>query len=79
MASATARAGAVGGLQAVSSLAESTKAKDEVRLEYKLQSADGQTEFGPKTETQTAKTDGEDLLTPVVTRAAEAIVSRKPK
>ena len=79
VASATARAGAVGGLQAVSSLAESTKAKDEVRLEYKLQSADGQTEFGPKTETQTAKTDGEDLLTPVVTRAAEAIVSRKPK
>jgi len=77
VASATARAAAAGGLHAASSLASSTKAKDEVRLEYRLQTAAGQTELGPKTESQTATADGEDLLTPIVMRAAEAIVTRK--
>jgi hypothetical protein len=77
VASATARAVSVVGLQTVSSLASSTKAKDEVHLQYRLQSSGGQVQFGPKTETQKASTDGEDLLTPVVTRAAEAIVTRK--
>jgi len=75
--SATARAAAAGGLQVASSMASSTKAKDEVRLEYRLQTAAGQTEFGPKTESQTASADGEDLLTPVVMRAAESIITRK--
>jgi hypothetical protein len=74
--SAAANAGAAGGLQAASSIAQSTKSKDEVRFEYRLQSASGQIQFGPKTETQRAKIDGEDLLTPVVARAAEAIVTR---
>jgi hypothetical protein len=76
-ASATARAAASVGLQTASSLAASTKAKDEVRLEYRLQSAGGPVQFGPKTESQTATVDGEDLLTPVAMRAAEAIVTRK--
>jgi hypothetical protein len=76
VASATARAAAAGGLHAASSLATSTKARDEVRLEYRLQSAGGQVQFGPKSESQTATADGEDLLTPVVLRAAEAIVTR---
>jgi len=76
-ASATARAAASVGLQTASSLAASTKAKDEVRLEYRLQSPGGQVQFGPKTETQIATVDGEDLLTPVAMRAAEAIVTRK--
>lgn len=77
-ASATARAGAAGSLQAASSIAQSTKAKDEVSLEYRLQSADGAVQFGPHTERRTAKTDGEDLLTPLVAQAAEAIVSQQP-
>jgi hypothetical protein len=76
VASAAGRVAAVGGLQAASSLASSTKAKDEMRLEYRLQSAAGQIQFGPKSESQTATADGEDLLTPVVMRAAEAIVTR---
>ena len=75
-ASAAAQAGAAGGLQAVSAMAQSTKAKDEVSLEYRLESADGQVQFGPRKERQTAKVDGEDLLTPLVMRAAQAIVSR---
>lgn len=76
--SAVARAGAVAGLQTVSSLAASTKAKDEMRLEYRLQSAAGRVQLGPNTEKQKASADGEDLVTPVVARAAEAIVTRTP-
>jgi ABC-type branched-subunit amino acid transport system substrate-binding protein len=75
-ATAAVRAAAAAGLQTASSLAASTKARDHLRLEYRLQSAAGQIEFGPKTEEQTATVDGEDLLTPVVSRAAEAIVTR---
>ena len=76
IASATARVAASAGLQTASSLAASTKAKDEVRLEYRLQSAAGRIQFGPATERQTATVDGEDLLTPVVARAAEVLVDR---
>jgi hypothetical protein len=76
-ASATARAAASVGLQTASSLAASTKAKDEVRFEYRLQSPGGHVQFGPRTESQTATVDGEDLLTPVAMRAAETIVTRK--
>ena len=74
--STIARAGTTAGLQTASSVAQSTKAKDELSLEYRLQAPDGTVQFGPKTEKRAAKTDGEDLLTPVVTRAAEAIVTR---
>jgi hypothetical protein len=76
-ASTIARGGTTAGLQTVSSLAQSTKAKDEIAFEYRLQSADGQIQFGPKTERRTAKADGEDLLTPLVAHAAEAIVAQK--
>lgn len=76
---ALAHAGTAGGLQAASALAEQTKAKDEVRLEYKLISSGGETLFGPKTEQQVAKSDGEDLVTPLVTRAAQAILGRAGK
>ena len=76
-ASTVARAGTAAGLQTVSTMVESTKAKDELSLEYKLQSADGKVEFGPKNERRTAKADGEDLLTPVVEQMAEAITAQK--
>ena len=74
-AAGVARAGTSAGLQTVSSLAQSTKAKDEISFEYRLQTAGGQTLLGPKTENQKARADDEDLLTPVVTRAAEDIVA----
>jgi hypothetical protein len=78
-ASAAARVGAQAGLQTAASLAASTKAKDEMTLEYRLQSAAGDVRFGPKTETQKASIDGEDLITPIVTRMAEAVVAREEK
>jgi hypothetical protein len=68
---------AAGGLRVASSLASSTKPKDELRLDYRIESADGQVQFGPKTEKRKATTAGEDLLTPIVAQAAQAIVTRK--
>lgn len=73
--SAVARGAAVAATEAVSELAASTKAKDDMRLEYKLTSLDGKTELGPKTDKAKARADGEDLLTPLVEKAAEAIAA----
>ena len=53
-----------------------TNRKGELSLGYRLQSTDDKVQFGPDREKRTAKTDGEDLLTPVVEQLAEAIVSR---
>lgn len=78
-AGAIAHTGAAAGLEAAGSLAQSTKAKDEARLDYKLQSADGRVVLGSRTEHQTAKSDGEDLMTPVVMRAAEVVVKEVKK
>ena len=50
------------------------KTKDELALTYRLERADG-TVFVEKSEKRTAKSDGEDLLTPMVERASEAIVA----
>ncbi|MGB2716147.1 MAG: hypothetical protein WBC51_18340 [Vicinamibacterales bacterium] len=71
---AVVRGAATATTQAISELASSTKARDEVRIDYRLTSLDGKTQLGPKTDKAKAKADGEDLLTPMVERAAEAIV-----
>jgi hypothetical protein len=73
--SAIARGAAVGVAQAVSSLASTTRAKDELQLEYRVSSAAGAATVGPKTEKLKATVDGEDLLTPLVGRASEAIAT----
>jgi len=65
----------VAATQAVYEIAASTKAKDEMRLEYKLTSVDGKTELGPETDKGKATADGEDLVTPLVEKAAEAIAA----
>lgn len=80
--SSVARGVAVAATRAVSELAASTKAKDEMQLEYKLTSLDGKTELGPKIDKAKARADGEDLLTPLAEKAAEAIAAaakRKPE
>jgi hypothetical protein len=56
-------------------LAASTRAKDELRLEYKLASANGTAQLVSKTEKTKAEADGVDLLTPLVDRAAETIAA----
>jgi hypothetical protein len=72
---AVARGAAVAASQAVSDLASTTRAKDEIRLEYRLQSVEGKTMSGPTTEKAKASVDGEDLVTPLVGKASEAIVA----
>jgi hypothetical protein len=76
LATAVARGATVAVAHAVSEIASSTKAKDEMRFEYTLTSLDGKPGLGPKSEKGKAKVDGEDLLTPLVQRAAEAIVAK---
>jgi hypothetical protein len=75
LASAAARGAAVAATQTASEMASSTKAKDEMRVEYRLASVSGGQALGPKTESAKATVDGEDLLTPLVERVAEAVAT----
>jgi hypothetical protein len=72
--SAVVRGAAIGTTQAVAALATSTRAKDEMQMEYRVSSPAGTIELGPTRDKRKAKADGEDLLTPLVERAAETIV-----
>lgn len=74
-ATAAAREAARAGAQAVSSMADSTKAKDELTLEFRVGTADNVLQLSPKTEKMKAKSDREDLLTPLVEKAAEAVAA----
>jgi hypothetical protein len=72
---AVARGVAVAGAAAVSDLASTTRAKDEMTLEYRVTSADGRSVLRPTDEKLKASSDGEDLLTPLVLRASESIAA----
>ena len=72
---AVARGVAVAGAAAVSDLATTTRAKDEMTLEYGVTSTDGRSVLKPKNEKLKASVDREDLLTPLVHRASESIVA----
>jgi hypothetical protein len=67
-------AGAVAGAasSAVSDYAYGSRSKDELTLKYRLESGAGAV-LVEKSEKRKAKSDGEDLLTPLAQRAAEAI------
>jgi hypothetical protein len=58
----------------VSDYAYGSRSKDELTLKYRLESGSGAV-LAEKSEKQKAKSDGEDLLTPVVQRAAEAVAA----
>jgi len=58
--------------QAAYNYAVTVHDKDEITLGYRLESGDGQVLI-EKTDKRKAKSDGEDLLTPMVQEAAEAI------
>ena len=64
---------AQGGAVAVSDLAYRTHAKDEITMTYKVVTADGATVMPLKTESAKAKSAGEDLLTPLIAKAADAV------
>ena len=58
---------------AVRSLAENTKAKDTLKIEYKIQTLDNAVRVGPGVQEAKAQVNGEDLLTPIVQRASTQI------
>jgi hypothetical protein len=68
----TAAYGAAG--QSAFNYAVSVHNKDEMTLGYRRETADGKV-LVEKKEKRKATSDGEDLLTPMVARAAEAIVA----
>lgn len=70
---------AAGAVQAVAALAGSTKAKDEMRMEYRLESLTGARLVAPRVEKLKAKSDGEDLVTPLVEKAAAAAAAAVSK
>jgi hypothetical protein len=73
-------AGAAAGAasSAVYDYASSSRNKDELTLAYRLESGAGAVLL-EKSEKRKAKSDGEDLLTPLVQRAAEAIADAATK
>ena len=73
-------AGAAAGAatSAVNDYAFASRVKDELTLSYRLESASG-AKLLEKSEKRKAKSDGEDLLSPLVQNAAEAIVTAVSK
>lgn len=75
-AGAIARGTVMTGGEALSALSESTKAKDGLRVEHTLLRAEVATPAAAPSElVARAKRDGEDLLTPLVERIAEVVVT----
>jgi hypothetical protein len=60
--------------EAARGLASNVKSKDELTLDYHLDAIDGKS-LAKKTEKAKASSDGQDLLTPLVERAAEAVAN----
>jgi hypothetical protein len=71
--SAVAVGAARGGADAVADVAYRTQAKDEITMTYKIVTADGATLMPLKSESAKAKSNGEDLLTPLIAKASEAV------
>jgi hypothetical protein len=66
------RSAAMAGAHAAASIASNTRAKDEVRLEFRLSSSDG-TLLRDGQHGRKAKADGEDLITPLVEQMAATV------
>jgi len=74
-----ARSAAITGVYTTAAIASSIKAKDELSLEYKLDSVETSKTVLSNTAKAKAKSDGEDILTPSVETAARTIVSTVKK
>jgi hypothetical protein len=72
---AAARSVAVTGIHTTTDIASSIKARDELSLEYKLEATDGGKPELTNTARAKAKADGDDVLTPLIEKAAEAVVA----
>lgn len=71
---AAARSVAVSGVYTAADISRSIKSKDEMTLEYKLDPIDPTKKGSSKKSRAKANSDGEDVFTPLVEKAAESIV-----
>lgn len=76
---AMARGAAIAGAQVATTLASDTRRKDEVRLEYRVGPPDSVAGAKAVSSKAKARADGEDLLTPLVERAAAEIFGAATK
>lgn len=67
------RVAAAAGARAIATVSATTHARDEFTLEYRMDTADGKPLLPVKTTKMKASADGEDVLTPLVERASEAV------
>lgn len=74
-----ARSAAITGVYTTAAIASTIKAKDELSLEYKLDSVETSKTVLSNTAKAKAKSDGEDILTPIVETSAQAIVATVTK
>ena len=72
---AAARSATITGVYTTATIAGTIKAKDELSLDYKLDSVEPSKVLLTDTSKAKAKSDGEDILTPIVEKAAQAIVA----
>ena len=72
-----ARSAAIAGASAASNIASNVRAKDEMELEYRLVS--GTTSMHDGRDRAKAKSDGEDLVTPLAERMAMAVAGALPR
>jgi hypothetical protein len=74
-ATGAARSAAIGGVYTTAAIASSIKARDEVSLDYKLAAVDGIGQGAANTVKAKASSDREDIVAPLIAKAAEAIVA----
>lgn len=74
-----ARSAAITGVYTTAAIASTIKAKDELSLEYKLDSVETSKTVLSNTAKAKAKSDGEDILTPIVETSARSIVATVTK
>jgi hypothetical protein len=73
--SAAARSATIAGVYTAATIAGNTKAKDELTLDYRVDYTDRPSTLLADTAKAKAKADGEDILTPQVEKAAQAILA----
>jgi hypothetical protein len=73
--SAAARSATIAGVYTAATIAGNTKAKDELTLEYRVDYAERPSTLLADTAKAKAKADGEDILTPQVEKASQAILA----
>lgn len=73
--STAARSATVAGVYTAATIAGNTKAKDELSLEYRIDRTDSPNTVLADTAKAKAKSDGEDILTPQVEKASQAILA----